>query len=362
MSARNRLLIQLELKREDFQLQVDLPLPDQGVTVLFGSSGSGKTSLLRCVAGLESAQGRVVIGDETWQDSARGHWVDTCYRDLGYVFQEASLFEHMNVRSNLRFGVDRVKKPGTAVALESAIALLGIGHLLDRSTQNLSGGERQRVAIARALATQPKILLLDEPLASLDIARRHEILPWLEHMHRELRIPILYVTHAMEELTRLADYVVLLDRGKVKVQGALSEVLANPIFASAVGGEAGVVLAGEVKEHDRTFHLTRIDLGGEPLWISQRDLAIGSQVRVHVHANDVSLSVREPKGSSIQNVFPGVIESIHDDYHPASCLISVRHGCHTLLARITQKAATELQLEVGTKVWAQVKSVALAEH
>lgn len=362
MSHRSRLLIQLELKREDFQLLVDLPLPDQGVTVLFGPSGSGKTSILRCVAGLDRAQGRVVIGDETWQDSAQSQWVDTCHRDLGYVFQEASLFEHMNVRSNLRFGMDRVKKPGSAVALESAISLLGIGHLLDRSTQNLSGGERQRVAIARALATQPKILLLDEPLASLDIARRHEILPWLERMHRELRIPILYVTHTMEELTRLADYVVLLDRGKVKVQGAISQVLSNPIFASSVGGEAGVVLGGEVKEHDPTFHLTRIDLGGAPLWITHRDLAIGSQVRVHVHANDVSLSIREPQGSSIQNVFLGVIESIHDDFHPASCLVGVRLVCHTLLARITQKAATGLQLEVGTKVWAQVKSVALAEH
>lgn len=362
MNAKDSLLIQLELKRRDFQLQVDLRLPDQGVTVLFGPSGSGKTSVLRCVAGLERAQGRIVIGEETWQDSAQGQWVETCHRDLGYVFQEASLFEHMNVRSNLRFGIDRVRKPESAVALESAINLLGIGHLLDRSTQSLSGGERQRVAIARALATQPKILLLDEPLASLDIGRRHEILPWLERMHRELRIPILYVTHTMEELTRIADYVVLLDRGRVKVQGAITQVLCSPLFASSVGGEAGVVLGGEVKEHDQTFHLTRINLGGAPLWIRHRDLAVGSQVRVHVHANDVSLSIREPEGSSIQNVFLGVIESIHDDFHPASCLIGIRLECHTLLARITRKAATGLQLEVGTKVWAQIKSVALAEH
>jgi molybdate transport system ATP-binding protein len=362
MSPPSRLLIQLELEREDFKLLVDLSLPDQGVTVLFGPSGSGKTSILRCVAGLERAQGRVVIGEETWQDSTEGQWVDTCHRDLGYVFQEASLFEHMNVRSNLGFGIDRVKKPGSTVALDSAIDLLGIGHLLDRSTQSLSGGERQRVAIARALVTQPKILLLDEPLASLDITRRHEILPWLERLYQELRIPILYVTHTMEELTRLADYVVLLDRGKVKVQGAISQVLSNPVFASAVGGEAGVVLGGEVKEHDQTFHLTRIDLGGAPLWIRHRDIAVGSQVRVHVHANDVSLSIREPVGNSIQNVFLGMIESIHDDFHPASCLIGVRHERHTLLARITQKAAAGLQLEVGTKVWAQIKSVALSEH
>jgi len=362
ITPKTSLQIALELRRRDFQLLVDLHLPDQGVTVLFGPSGSGKTSVLRCVAGLERAQGQVVIGGETWQDSTQGQWVPTYDRDLGYVFQEASLFEHMNVRANLRFGIDRVKKPGAATALASAITLLGIDHLLERSTQSLSGGERQRVAIARALATQPKILLLDEPLASLDIARRHEILPWLERMHQELRIPMLYVTHTMEELTRLADHVVLLDRGKVKVQGPLSQVLSNPLFAASVGGEAGVVLDGVMTQHDHTFHLSCIDLHGTRLWLRHRDLALGSKVRVHIHANDVSLSIKAPEGSSIQNILPGVIESIHDDFHPASCLVRIRHEQHTLLARITRRAAAGLQIAVGTKVWAQVKSVALAEH
>ena len=362
MTPKTGLLIQLELKRKDFQLQVDLNLPNQGVTVLFGPSGSGKTSILRCVAGLERAQGLVLIGNDTWQDSAQGQWTPSCNRDLGYVFQEASLFEHMNVYANLRFGVDRVKKPGTLDALSSAIKLLGIGHLLERTTQSLSGGERQRVAMARALATQPKLLLLDEPLASLDISRRHEIVPWLERMHQELRIPILYVTHAMQELRQLADHVVLLDRGKVKVQGSISEVLSNPLFAASVGGEAGVVLGGEVKDHDTAFHLTRIDLNGTPLWVKKGALAIGNKVRVHIHANDVSLATQPPQGSSIQNILEGYIEAVHDDFHPASCLIRVRHDRNTLLARITRKAATALELRVGTRVWAQVKSVALAEH
>lgn len=353
--------VNLALARGDFQLKVDLSLPGQGVTVLFGPSGSGKTTVLRCVAGLECAQGLVVIGSQTWQDSAQHTWVPTSSRDLGYVFQEASLFEHLDVQANLRYGVERARKPGGKGALDSAITLLGIGHLLDRATQSLSGGERQRVAIARALATQPQILLLDEPLASLDIARRNEILPWLERMHCELRIPVLYVTHSMEELTRLADYVVLLDDGRVRVKGAIAEVLSDPIFARAVGGEAGAVLTGVIREHDRHFHLTQVDLDGASLWVRQRDLSVGARVRIYIHANDVSLSTREPHQSSIQNLLPGVIQAFHDDSHPASCLIAVRHHNQCVLARITRKAIAALGLEVGMPVWAQVKSAALTQ-
>lgn len=354
--------IKLFLARKDFQLDVDVTLPAAGVTVLFGPSGSGKTTMLRCVAGLESAQGRVAIGHEIWQDSAQRQWMPTCARDLGYVFQEASLFEHLNVRANLHFGLSRIKKSGAKDALDSAIALLDIGHLLDRATQSLSGGERQRVAIARAIATQPKLLLLDEPLAALDMARRHEILPWLERMHHALRIPMLYVTHTMAELTRLADHVVLLDRGSVKVQGPVSNVLANPVFALAVGGEAGAVLVGTVIEHDAVYQLTCVDVSGSCLWVRQRDLAVGCMVKVHIHANDVSLAISEPKNSSIQNMIRGEIDAMHDDTHPASCLVSIRHHGQTILARITHKARVSLCLTIGMPVWMQIKSVALTEQ
>lgn len=354
--------LNLALTRKGFQLKLDLVLPGQGVTVLFGPSGAGKTTVLRCVAGLERAEGRVVIGHEVWQDSTQNQWVPTCVRDLGYVFQEASLFEHMNVRANLSYGVDRVNKAGAKEALESAITLLGIGHLLDRKPQHLSGGERQRVAIARALATQPRILLLDEPMAALDIVRRHEILPWLERMHHELRIPVLYVTHTMEELTRLADHVVFLDSGRVQVQGPISQVLSDPIFASAVGGEAGAVLSGTISEHDSIYHLTCVDLNGTSLWVRHRDLAVGTRVRVHIHANDVSLATSEPHNSSIQNALPGVIKAIHNDNHPASCLVTVDHFDQCLIARITRRAIASLKLEVGRPVWAQIKSVALTEQ
>ena len=231
------LSLQLLLGRPDFVLDVSLALPDHGITVLFGPSGSGKTTLLRCVAGLERAEGRIALGDTLWQDTTQAVMVPAHQRDLGYVFQEASLFDHMDVWANLSFGVKRAKKPGLTQALGDAIELLGIGHLRHRPVYSLSGGERQRVAIARALAMQPQILLLDEPLASLDFARRQEILPWLEQMHKELEIPVLYVTHSLHELKRLADHVVLLSNGSVQAQGNVPAVLGHPTFIEIFGSE-----------------------------------------------------------------------------------------------------------------------------
>lgn len=217
--------IQLSLSRDAFDLELDLRLPGSGITVLYGPSGSGKTTVLRGLAGLDRADGRVVIGGQTWQDTAKGIHLPTWQRDLGYVFQESSLFEHLDVRRNLNYGVDRIKKPGLAESLDQAIDLLGIRHLLSRPVDGLSGGERQRVAIARALATQPKLLLLDEPLASLDQRRKQEILPWLEGLHRDLSIPIIYVTHSRDELARLADYVVILEEGHVRAAGQATTLM-----------------------------------------------------------------------------------------------------------------------------------------
>ncbi len=219
------LRIALTLHRPEFALAIDLNLPLKGITSIFGPSGSGKTTLLRCVAGLEQASGTVQIGNAVWQDSTAGIFMPTWQRDVGVVFQEASLFEHMTVRQNLEYGVKRVSKPNAAAALDEAIALLGIGHLVGRWPQSLSGGERQRVAIARALATQPSILLLDEPLSSLDIRRKKEILPWLEQLHTQLSIPVLYVTHSLEELSRLADHVITLDSGQIGMHGSVQDLL-----------------------------------------------------------------------------------------------------------------------------------------
>ena len=227
MSDPLTLQIALSLVRPDFTLEVDLKLPAHGITVLFGPSGSGKTTVLRCVAGLEQASGIVALDDDIWQDSRSKIFKPTWQREIGYVFQEASLFEHMDVRRNLNFGLRRIHRSGGTRTLDAAVEMLGIGHLLGRSVESLSGGERQRVAIARSLATQPKLLLLDEPLASLDIARRREVLPWLERLHAELKIPVLYVTHSVDELARLADHVVMLEKGLVIASGSLIELMAS---------------------------------------------------------------------------------------------------------------------------------------
>ena len=218
--------VRLRMERAAFTLRVDLALPPSGISAVFGASGSGKTTLLRCVAGLDRAKGALVsMGGEVWQDDAQDIFVPTWQRRLGYVFQEASLFEHMDVAANLQYGLKRVGSTGSRQALDAAVALLGIGALLSRRAHQLSGGERQRVAIARALATEPRLLLLDEPLASLDHARRQDILPWLERMRDELHIPALYVTHALDEVARLANTLVVLKDGAVAAVGPVGDLL-----------------------------------------------------------------------------------------------------------------------------------------
>jgi molybdate transport system ATP-binding protein len=362
MMAPDTFRLRLQWQRADFQLQVDLALPVAGITVLFGASGSGKTTLLRCVAGLERpANGLVSLGSDVWQDDTRGIFTPTWQRDLGYVFQEASLFEHLDVQHNLRFGLKRSNKPGGAQALARAINLLGIGHLLHRQPVSLSGGERQRVAIARALATQPRLLLLDEPLAALDWARRQEILPWLEKMRDELRIPMLYVTHAADELARLADHLVVLEQGAVKAEGAAQEVLARIQYPVIVGEDAGVLLRGRVVQRDAQWHLAQIEFPGGVLWVRDNGIALGQQVRLRVLARDVSLTVNEIHDTSIQNHLPGQIEALAADVHPSQALVQIRSGESILLARVTQRALSALNLSVGSPVWAQVKSVAVIE-
>ena len=356
----------LAMVRPGFTLNATLALPASGITVLFGPSGSGKTTLLRCVAGLERAAGSVAVGTHLWQDDAQHQFVPTHKRDLGYVFQEASLFEHLSVQANLHYGVSRIASSTAKVTLHKAIDLLGIGHLLSRKPATLSGGERQRVAIARALALEPALLLLDEPLASLDGQRKQDVLPWLENLRTELRTPMLYVTHAMDELTRLADHVVMLNNGQVSAHGPLQEVLANTSVAASIGTHAGAVLNGVVHAHDEAYQLTRIDLdtstthAGARIWVRSQDLDIGTLVRLHIHANDVSLSLQEPTASSIQNKLQGVIEAIEPDTHPAHAIVRLRHQDQAVLSRVTQRAVANLGLQVGMPVWCQIKSVALA--
>ncbi len=353
--------LRLKLNRTDFALDVDLELPGQGITVLFGVSGSGKTSLLRCVAGLERTPGALVsIASETWQDDAAGIYLPTWRRPLGYVFQEASLFEHLNVRANLQFGLKRAKAADSS-ALSAAIDLLGIAALLERKTNQLSGGERQRVAIARALATQPRLLLLDEPLAALDHARRQDILPWLERLRDELKIPMLYVTHSSDEMARLADTLVVLDAGKVKACGPVAEVLAGLDMPVVLGDDAGALLSARIEERDAHWQLARLAFNGGSLWVRDTGLLLGRAVRVRVLARDVSIALAKPSHTSIQNLLPCVVQAIGPDTHASQSLIQLQCGQSVLLARITARAVNELQLKPDMLVWAQVKSVALVE-
>ena len=350
----------VQLPRADFSLDVDVRLPAHGITAVYGVSGSGKTSVLRAVAGLEPhARGRVALADQVWQDDAQGICLPTHQRAVGYVFQEASLFDHLDVQGNLNFGLHR--SAGQQHALDAAIALLGIGALLKRRVQQLSGGERQRVAIARALATQPALLLLDEPLAALDAARRQDILPWLEKLRDELQLPMLYVTHAMDEVARLADTVLLMHQGRVQAVGPVSAVLTGSDSAWMLGEDVGALLDAHVQALDAAWHLAQVGFDGGAMWLRDSGLALGQRVRLRVLARDVSINLHPATGTSIQNHVPGVVQSITPDHHPSQVLVRLACGPSVLVARVTARAVHELGLSVGQAVWAQVKSVALVK-
>ncbi len=342
-----------------FQLRVDLQLPAHGITALFGHSGSGKTSLLRWIAGLEKAtHGRLVFKGEIWQDET--HWRPTHQRPIGYVFQEASLFPHLDVLGNLRYGQKRSQR-ASRIQLDQAIELLGISPLLQRRPQTLSGGERQRVGIARALAVGPEILLMDEPLAALDLARKNEILPYLERLHQTLDIPVLYVSHAPDEVARLADHLVVLERGQVLANGPLGATLARLDLPIQLGEDVGVVLDAKVGALDAEWHLARLDFAGGSLWTRDRGVPAGQPVRVRVLARDVSLAVAQPGASSIQNQLDGRVEAVGDDEHPGLLLVRVQLGASQLIARLTRRSAAQLGIAPGLPVHVQVKSVALMD-
>ena len=372
----------LQLARQGFTLDVALQLPERGVTALFGPSGCGKTTLLRAIAGLERAVGRVALGDEVWQDDIARRWLPTHQRPLGYVIQDAALFPHLDVAANLAYGrrrsaeawrfggvvgADRAPDP-SAFAPDAVADLLGIGPLLQRRTATLSGGERQRVAIARALATAPRLLLMDEPLAALDGQRKAEILPYLERLHRELALPILYVTHAMDEVARLADHLVLLDEGRVLAAGPLAELLARPDLPLARQDDAGVVIEATVAEHDRAYGLSRVVFGGGALWVGETQAGPGQAVRARVLARDVSVTRQRPVETSVVNVLPVWLESLAADRSTALLRLVVgTPGLHgpagaggvRLLARITRRSCDALALHPGAALFAQIKGVAL---
>ncbi|MDR2000955.1 MAG: molybdenum ABC transporter ATP-binding protein [Zoogloeaceae bacterium] len=365
MTANTELAIRAVVRQDDaFALDVDLRLPAHGVTAILGPSGSGKTTLLRAVAGLSRpSPGRVALGDAVWQDETV--WLPTHRRPIGFVFQEASLFDHLTVAGNLDFGHRRVPPARRRVALDQVIDLLGIGPLLDRRPARLSGGERQRVAIARALAASPALLLMDEPLAALDAARKAELLPYFERLAHDFNIPMLYVTHAIDEAAYLSQHLLLLEQGRCAAFGPTAQILARLDIAQGQGDGAGALLDGIVESTDAAYGLMSVRFGNDHTGHirclqTTPPRAAGSPVRLRILARDVSIALAPAQDTSILNIVPATVREIADTGTAQVLLRLNTHGM-PLLARITRKSADTLALVPGMPVYAQIKGIAVLD-
>lgn len=344
-----------------FTLDVAFTAPARGITALFGPSGCGKTSVLRCVAGLQRLEGRFAVAGDVWQDAR--HFRPTHRRPLGYVFQEANLFPHLSVRANLLYGHRRTVGRGGAETIrpEEVVELLGLARLLDRAPQHLSGGERQRVAVGRALLTQPRLLLMDEPLAALDRFSKDEILPYLERLHAVLSVPVLYVSHDIAEVERLADHLVLLREGRVLASGPLTALQADPRLPIARLPEAGVTLPARVVGQEAAYGLSVVEIAGGRLLVPGDLGPADAPHRLRIAASDVSLARQPPAGSTILNVLPARVLAV-EPQDAVQMLVVLELGDRDgarLLARITRKSHDLLGLAPGQPVFAQIKGVAL---
>ena len=351
--------------RGGFELDVSFEAPMRGITAIFGASGSGKTTILRCIAGLDRLPGQLTVGSDVWQND-QGVFRPAHDRPIGYVFQEPSLFPHLSVRKNLDYGRQRALKAGAAdqVRFEDIVRLMGIQPLLERSTAALSGGERQRVAIGRALLSQPRVLLMDEPLSSLDQKNKEEILPYFEALHDTLSIPIFYVSHDIAEVERLGDTLVLLDKGRVLSFGPLAELLSDARLPIARRSDAATVIEAFVKAFDPNDGLTEMDVHGESLFVPGGISEVGKARRIRIAAADVSLSPGHPSRTSILNVVPALVKEIHEiDNAQVNVMLTIGHrqGGPALLARISRRACQTLHFAPGQAIYAQVKAVSLVK-
>jgi molybdate transport system ATP-binding protein len=354
------LALDIAWARPEFKLTVKGEFPGSGITALFGRSGAGKTTLLRCIAGLERAPGaRVRFNEQVWQDD--GRFVAAHLRPIGYVFQESSLFPHLDARGNLNYGLQRVSRAQRRIGFDQAVQLMGLEQLLAHRANELSGGQRQRVAIARALLTSPQLLLMDEPLSNLDLESRAEILPHLERLHDELSIPIVYVSHEISEVMRIADHIALLQAGRMLAFGSIHDLLTRPDLPLAHLESAGSIFEGIIEQHDAQYHLSFIAVAGARLAISLRDAPLGQRVRVRIDARDVSLALKPPEHSSITNILPGRVMDVTNDRDPAQRLVRIDVGGRPLLARVTWRSVAQLAIAPGMALYAQVKSVALMD-
>ena len=360
MTRANLISVRFRGKVGAFELDAGFNVPARGVTAIFGPSGCGKTSILRAIAGLQRfSEGYCSINGDIWQDGTRFYPVHR--RPLGYVFQEASLFPHLSVRGNLTYGEPKDSRSGD-IPFADVISLLGLESLLERSPQNLSGGERQRVAIGRALLSQPKILLMDEPLSALDRLTKDEILPYLERLHLNLNIPVIYVSHDMAEIERLADHLVLMERGRVLAYGPLRDLQSDPSLPLMVGRDAAVSLDATVESFDAQDRMAILSVEGASFLVPSQTIELGVQQRLRIHAGDVSLARERPTQSTIVNILQARILSAQEtgDHQVTAVLGLGPDGDGArLLSRVTRRSWRLLDLAPGLDVYAQVKGVAL---
>lgn len=357
------LTVELTKQQGDFSLSVQFKMTDSGVMALFGRSGCGKSTIVNLLAGLVSADsGYIKLDDNVLLDTTRRINQPPEHRRIGYVFQDARLFPHYNVEGNLRYGLQRNKQHSVRFQFDTVVQLLGLTPLLLRHTQHLSGGEKQRVALGRALLSQPRLLLLDEPLASLDGVHREELLPYLAQIRDELNIPMIYVSHQFDELLHLATEVLLLQHGQVITQGDLPAISRRPELRSLIGNDAlGVVIEGQVQAIDHPSGLAQLAIGDAILNVNIGSLQTGQRLRVQLLARDLILATSMPHGLSVRNIIRGSIVSLTPD-EPYAVLVNIDIGGATLVARITTVAASELHLRSGLPIWVLIKTVTLRGH
>ncbi len=363
MLMNSKIYTHIELSYEGFSLDVKCDINGSGVTVIFGRSGSGKTTLLRCLAGLEKPdRGRLTVNGNDWFNDKV--FVPPHRRPIGYVFQEASLFPHLDVKGNLQFAQRRAPRDshsteGIILSFDEVVRLCGVEKLLPRRAQQLSGGERQRVAIARALLIQPKVLLMDEPLASLDELGKRDLLSLIERLKREVKIPILYVTHSVNEVVRIADDVLVLDHGRVKTQGNVETVFNQELFCLD-DGNPGSLVEAVVSGKDSEWHIANVTFSGGSLSLRDSGFELGQDLRILIPAKDVSITLARHDDSSILNILPATIISIVDlDGAPDAALVQLSVGETLFRAQVTQRSVAHLALSEGKFVWIQIKAMSI---
>ncbi len=362
------LKVALVKRRDGFQLRARFEVPTPGVVALFGRSGCGKSTVVDLLSGLLSPDDGFVQLDETvLTDTRAGVNVPPQQRQIGYVFQDARLFPHLTVLGNLQYGLQRAQRrtapAGPAIAVDDIISLLGLNAFLRRRPHQLSGGERQRAALGRALLSQPRLLLLDEPLAALDVARRDEVLPYLEALRDRLSIPMVYVSHQFDEVLRLATHVVLMEAGGVIAQGSLNEISLTRELRDIIGPDSvGAVLEGEIVDADTQRATADVRLASGVLHVSLRDGRVGARLRVQLLARDIILATERPHALSVRNILQGTVSELTEDRQTDAVIVSVNLGDATILSRVTRRAVTELGLTSGTPVWVLVKEVSTRGH